>query len=133
MPAKTALYFCLASLAFGLLLLGYGMRKRRKPHAALMSAGMLLDLLLVLTLEFTKGAIATAMDDELTSWQMAHVATSTAAVLLYFPVGALGLLRLLNKGSASERSWHVRLGTLALAFRTLGYFFMFSMLPRSGT
>ncbi len=125
-------YPWLAGLAFTLLLTGFFVRKYdRRLHACLMGSGMLLDLCLVLILEFTKDAIATALGNELTSWQYAHVLTSATAVLFYFPVFILGCIRLTNPQSAPGlRTWHIRLGYCALGFRTLGFLFMFSMLGR---
>lgn len=122
-----------ATLAFILLLAGFLWRKRnRRLHAGLMTSGMVIDLTLVLLLEFTKDAVATAFGNELTAWQYAHVITSTLAVLFYIPVFALGSIRLLRPNSDQEiRHWHMQLGYFALFFRTLGFLFMFSMLGRA--
>lgn len=128
------LYPALATLSFALLLAGFRLRLT-KPwrHAALMSAGMALDLALVLTLELTRNAVATAIGPELTALQRIHVAASTAAVALYLPVFALGAVRLFRPASANEafRTWHRRLGYAALGFRATGFLFMFSMLSRA--
>lgn len=127
------LYPVLATLAFALLLAGFRLRARSPGrHAALMAAGMALDLGLVLALELTKDAVATAMGPELTGLQRVHVAASSAAVALYVPVFALGAVRLFRPSSANAalRGWHRRLGYAALAFRAVGFAFMFAMLGR---
>jgi hypothetical protein len=53
-------------------------------------------------------------------------------VLLYFPVFALGLIRLRNPSRAniSLRTYHRRLGYAALSLRTVGFAFMFSIVGR---
>jgi hypothetical protein len=95
-----------------------------------MSAGMGLDLIIVLILEFGRDAVGTALGPSLNGWQQAHVLTSTLAVLFYFPVFVLGFLRWRGSLSLVQRAWHVRLGYCALACRTLGFVFMYSMLGR---
>lgn len=128
------LYFSLATIAFALLLAGFTQRFRRVGlHAALMSAGMALDLTLVLALEVTKGAVATALEHQLTAVQGVHVAASALAVALYVPVFAMGFVRLYRASAANValRVWHRRLGYVALFFRAVGFLFMFSMLGRS--
>ncbi len=118
-----------ATFAFALLLGGFAVRRRRRDlHAGLMSAGMGLDLIIVLILEFGRGAVGTALGPTLTGAQQIHVAASTLAVAFYIPVFVLGLLRLRGRGS---REWHLRLGYCALACRAIGFLFMFSMLGRA--
>jgi hypothetical protein len=128
------LYPSLATAAFALLLTGFAFRKRGSlRHAWLMGAGMALDLALVLTLEFTRNAIATALGGKLTGPQLTHILASTLAVLLYFPVFALGFKRLHAPSSANEvlRTWHMRLGFMALSLRAVGFAFMFSIVGRT--
>jgi hypothetical protein len=127
------LYPALATLAFALLVAGFALRARgRGRHAALMSAGMALDLGLVLTLELTKNAFGTVVGGGLSPAQAVHVGASSLALLLYFPVFALGWVRLFHPSGANLalRAWHRRLGYVALAFRTVGFFFLFAMLGR---
>jgi hypothetical protein len=133
-PASFNAYSSLATLAFALLLTGFGLRKRgRGRHALLMGLGMALDLALVLVLEFSRDAVGTALGDELNPWQQAHVAASAMAVLLYFPVFTMGWLRLFyTESRPALRLWHIRLGYGALFFRTLGFLFMFSIAGRAG-
>jgi len=132
MPAF--LYPSLATLAYALLLVGFALRFRGSlRHAWLMGAGMALDLTLVLTLEFTRNAIGTALGGTLSVPQMTHILASTLAVLIYIPVFALGFLRLREATPANVnlRTWHRRLGTAALGLRTVGFAFMFSIVGRS--
>lgn len=120
-----------ATFAFALLLSGFAVRRsRRDLHVGLMSGGMGLDLIIVLLLEFGRGAVATAVGEELSFLQKTHVASSTLAVLLYFPVFGLGFLRWRGSGSLAQRAWHTRLGYGALALRAIGFASMFSMLGR---
>ena len=126
-------YPYLATLAYALLLTGFALRFRGAlRHACLMGAGMGLDLALVLTLELGRNAVGTALGGTLTALQLTHVACSTLAVVIYLPVFALGLQRLLRPSTAnlSLRHWHRRLGYAALGFRTVGFLFMFSIVGR---
>ncbi len=122
-----------ATFAFVLLLTGFAVRSsKRDLHVGLMSAGMGLDLIIVLILEFGRDAVGTALGSSLGPWQQAHVIFSTLAVVFYIPVFILGLLRWRGSGSLSQRLWHIRLGYCALACRALGFAFMFSMLGPRG-
>src|SRR4051812_34019096 len=124
-------YPLLATLAFAVLLAGFAQRiSRPRLHAGLMSAGMALDLGLVLTLEVTRDAVATALGGELSALQRVHVMSSGMAVALYLPVFGLGCWRLFQPWSAGlpAKTWHRRLGYAALLFRAVGFVFMFSML-----
>jgi hypothetical protein len=127
------LYPVLATVAFALLLTGFALRKRGKlRHAWLMGSGMAIDLTLVLTLEITRNAIATALGT-LTLYQQIHVGSSTLAVFLYIPVFVLGLKRLRAPSTANIalRAWHEKLGYAALALRAVGFAFMFSIVGLS--
>ena len=128
-------YPWIAAFGFALLLAGFLFRKRdRRLHAALMSAGMALDLGLVLILEFSKNAIGTVFHEKLNVWQQLHVGTATFAVALYIPIFALGCLRLFRPEldrSGIAKYWHIRLGICALVSRSASFLFMFSMLGRS--
>lgn len=128
MPAF--LYPGLASFSYALLLAGFALRQRGAlRHAWLMGSGMALDLTLVLTLEFTRNAIGTALGGTLSAPQITHILASTLAVLIYFPVFALGFVRLRRPTAANIplRTWHRRLGYAALGLRTIGFAFMFSI------
>lgn len=122
-----------ASFAFLLLLLGFSVRRsRRDLHVGLMCGGMGLDLIIVLLLEFGRDAVGTALANGLTTWQQIHVGASTLAVLFYVPVFALGFLRWRNPAAPAHfRKWHLRLGYCALACRSVGFLFMFSIVGRN--
>ena len=121
------IYMWIATVAWLCLMSGYLARKKRSTHVNLMRAGIFLDIGLVLFLQFTRGAIQTALSFELALLKQLHIAASTIALLLYFPILYLGFQLLKGKGTAEMRARHIRLGTTALIFRTLGFLLMFSM------
>lgn len=129
MAVFTTPYMTVATLAYSLLCLGLRFRKNRRTHAIFMSSGILLDLMVVLILEFQREAIATALAFTLNPFQQAHIGTSALAILFYFPTVVLGVLQLnkIVRGSRI-RKWHIRLGVTAFLFRTAGFLLMFSML-----
>lgn len=120
----------IATVAWLLLLLGYAMRRNRAIHVPLMLLGISSDILLVLYLQLTKSAVETALSFSLSSLQQLHIACSSVALILYFPVLFLGFTLLRGRATKSARKLHVRLASTALVFRTLGFFLMFSMLGR---
>ena len=129
-------YMRVASGNFFILLLGLTLRKSRPiAHARLMTAAITSDLLLVLTLQYQRSAIQTALAFKLSALNQAHIFCSSAATLLYIPMLIMGY-RLYSArkerrtGSAPDHTWHRSLGFLTLAFRTLGFFLMFSMLNK---
>lgn len=125
----TTPYMALASFAYGLLCWGLVYRRQREKHTLFMNLGIALDLSLVLLLELQRGAIATAVDFSLNTWQQAHIACSSLAVLLYLPTAYLGWQRYRTpQSSLALREWHKRCGLAAFAFRTLGFILMFSLL-----
>jgi hypothetical protein len=126
-------YLWFATFAFILLLLGFSVRhSRRDLHVGLMCGGMGLDLIIVILLEFGRDAVATAIGPGLTPFQQLHVASSTLAVLFYLPVFGLGMARWRNPDSSPAlKRWHKRLGYCALACRTVGFLFMFSIVGKS--
>ena len=126
-------YPWLASLAFALLWLGFYWRKGpRNYHVAAVCASMAIDLCLVLVLEFTKDAVATAISLSLNGFQQVHIFASTMAIVFYVPVFVLGWIRWKRPGSGIHlKEWHRRLGYCALFFRTIGFLFMFSIIGRT--
>ena len=97
-----------------------------------MASAIVIDLSLVLILEFSRSAIATAIGPNLNTLQRLHVGFSTLAVALYIPVIILGWRMLYKAGSATgkQKKWHRRLGYAAFTARTMSFLFMFSMLDR---
>lgn len=119
-----------ASFNFCLLWVGISFLKTsKKVHAALMGTAIVSDLILVLLLQIERNAVQTAASFTLSPLEQAHVLSSLVATLLYFPLMFYGL-KLLRR--PEERSIYIQrhraLGLAAIAFRTLGFFLMFSML-----
>jgi hypothetical protein len=121
------IYMWIATVAWLCLISGYLARKKRSLHVTLMRTGIFLDIGLVLFLQFTRGAIQTALSFELALLKQLHIAASTIALLLYFPILYLGFQLLKGRGTAETRALHIKVGTTALFFRTLGFLLMFSM------
>lgn len=119
----------LATVAWGLLVVGYGLRRRLRLHVTLMLSGILLDVSLVLYLEMTRGAVEKALSFELSFFKQLHVVFSAAALALYLPTVVLGAALLRGRGSPL-RSVHIRIATTALCLRTIGWGLMFSMWRR---
>lgn len=116
----------IATLAWILLSSGLVARKQKALHVGLMMTAISLDIALVLYLQITRGAVQTALSFTLSPLEITHIAFSSCALLLYFPVLFLGF-RLLRQSSAQLRRWHVRLALSAYIARTSGFLFMFSM------
>lgn len=124
----TSLYMALASTSYAFLVVGLLVRRTHlKTHVVLMNLGILIDLGLVLVLEFQRDAIATAISNKLSTFQQCHVAASSIAALLYLPVLSLGWIRYRNP-KTKYRDWHSKMGLAAFFFRTIGFLLMFSML-----
>ncbi len=122
-------FMFVASLNFFILWAGFFQRHENKNlHARMMATGILSDLSLVLILEFQRDAVATALAHQLSALNQAHIYCSTVATLLYLPLIYFGLKLLRGQDRAKILPLHRKLGYLALTFRTLGYFLMFSML-----
>lgn len=119
-------YMWLAALAFALLCAGFFLRHNRRVHPWLMLAGIGIDLSLVGVLQISRNAIGTALSFTLSPLQQAHIATSSVATVLYFPVLYLGW-KLWQRTNPATRALHTRVSLTALVFRTLGFFLMFSL------
>lgn len=122
-----------STFSFLLILAGFAVRRtHRDLHVALMCSGMGLDLIIVLLLEFSRDAVGVALGSSLTPFQLTHVIASTFAGAFYIPVFVLGYKRWRNPSAPeSLRTWHLRLGYLALACRAVGFLFMFSIVGRN--
>lgn len=116
-----------ATLAYALLLAGIFFRKKKEIHAPLMILGIGLDLFLVIFLSVFRNAISVAANEPLNLIQYGHVSASTFAVILYFPVFYLGMIRYGGNASTEQKRQHRNFGLLAIIFRTVGYVLMFSM------
>ncbi len=117
----------IASCAWLLLVVGYGLRRNRNLHVRFVVSGIVLDILLVLYLQVTRSAIQSALAFSLKLLQQVHIGFSTIALLLYFPVLYLGFRLWRGGGRPGLRDLHRKLACAALFFRTLGFIFMFSM------
>ena len=115
-----------ASVAFALLVGGVISRKHRNRHVTFMAAGIGLDTELVLALQIQRNVIQDAMTQSYSLLESAHIATSSTAFALYFPVVFLGVRQFLGKGSPQGRVWHIRIAVTAFVFRALGFGLMFS-------
>jgi hypothetical protein len=125
-------YMAIATASYLLLVRGFfASRGDRRTHGMFMAAGVLTDLVLVLTLEAQRHAIDTAVSLSLNAWQQAHVVCSTMATVLYVPLLITGVMMFRNPNlRARFGRFHAPVGTAAFVFRTLGFFLMFSMLGR---
>lgn len=124
-------YMGVATLSYAFLIAGLAERKRRRAHVPLMLVATLMDLGLVVLLEARRGAVDTALSNQLNALELTHVAASTAAATLYVPTLVLGSLLLLRRRNPPAiRTLHIRIALAAFAFRTIGFIFMFTMAPR---
>jgi hypothetical protein len=122
-------YMLIATFSYSLLLWGFLQRRNRNMHVPLMNAGIAIDIFLVLLLELQRDAIGTAMGFGLNPFQQGHIAASTVALVLYFPLLWLGWrLHLGKTQSMKTKEWHKRMGIAAFAFRSIGFLLMFSLL-----
>jgi Kef-type K+ transport system membrane component KefB len=119
----------IASGAWILLTAGLISRHRPTTHRVLIVIAIVTDVALVLHLQVTRGAIQQALSFERAALQQAHIAVSTLALLLYFPL--LWFLTRPLHGSAitTTHPRYARLLPLVYGLRTLGFLLMFSMLP----
>ncbi len=120
-------YSILATLAFALLVLGWTQRRRRRRHVPLVLGGIGIDLTVVVMLEVGRGVLGMAIHDEWSLLQILHIGLSSLAVLLYLPTLGLGITLLRGKGGVRVRTLHRRFATSALAARTAGFLFMWSV------
>jgi hypothetical protein len=126
----TTPYMGMATASYGVLLTGVFATRRGGPlHRLLMSVGVGADLLQVLWIEFSRSAIAETVRLELPLLPFLHVLTSATAVVIYAPALWFGWKAYGEKAESKARRIHRNLGIAALAFRSIGYLLMFSLLP----
>ena len=121
-------YMLIATISYFLMLAGFYYRRIRQLHMPLMFAAIILDLSLVLILEFQREAIKTAMAMSLSPLQQAHIGFSTLATLCYFPLLFWGYRIWKNQSTNQQLSLHKKVGKFAFVFRTIGFLLMFSLL-----
>lgn len=68
---------------FVLIFIGVALRKNRKVHPPIMITCFLVDLALVLYLEFTRGAIKEAADRVMEPMMLIHIIVATLSIGLY--------------------------------------------------
>lgn len=117
----------MATLSYSGMVAGYWQRLNRALHVRLMTSAILIDLALVLILEFQRHAVETAIAMKFGLLQQAHIGTSLVATILYFPILGMGYY-LWNNPNPKIKNWHMRVGKTAFFFRTLGFILMFTLL-----
>lgn len=119
-------YKLIATIAFVLLTAAFAVHRRRRPHVALALSAIALDLGMVLWLEFERSVIAKA-SGEVTydGYEIAHIVSSSIAVLLYLPTLYLGFKLL--KGDNSVRKAHKYVAEAAYLFRAVGFALMWAV------
>ncbi len=121
------LYKAIATVAFALLWAAWAQRRRRALHVRLAFAGIMIDVAMVLFLEFSRDVIGLTTQKDWSLVQWTHIGSSVLAVLLYLPVVWLGISLLRNAASSGARIAHRRLAVAALVFRTVGFCCMWSL------
>ncbi len=121
-------YMAVATLAYSSMCFGVLNRTTPKIHSKFMVIAILIDFLIVLTLEIKRNAIKKALAFSLLPLQQTHIAMSSVALLFYFPIAYLGIKALNHKLSEKERILHMRFGITSFIFRSIGFVLMFSML-----
>ncbi len=118
----------IATVTWLCLILGYTQRHTPARHVPLVVTGIIGDFLLVGYLQFTRDAVQTAASFTLGPLEMIHIGFSTLALVFYIPTAIHGSKIYRGKEEATTREKHKKFAMLALACRTLGFIFMFSML-----
>lgn len=121
-------YMLVATISYFLMLAGFYYRRIRPMHMPLMLMAIILDLSLVLVLEFQRNAIKTAVSMSLSPLQQAHIGFSTLATICYFPLLFWGYRIWQNQSSENQLRLHKKIGKFAFVFRTVGFLLMFSLL-----
>lgn len=125
---SSAVFFQLQSFAiFCLMFAGiYVIRQQnRRRHIQLMSTAMLWDILLILQIEFTRSAIATAVEPLANAMILnIHISIAVSCVILYIAMAITGT-KLLSSNCQEKfsriRLWHKRLGVLTIIMRILTF------------
>jgi len=121
----------LATLAFALIVAGWTQRRRRERHVPLVLAGMGLDLAMVVWLEISRSVVeevaGTVQHVPFPAIRWAHIASSTLAVVFYFPTLWFGFRMLRGATDPAVRKRHAVVATLALVLRTIGFVCMWGV------
>jgi hypothetical protein len=116
-----------ATAAWATLTLGVAFWARPRVHLRLVALGMLVDVALVLHLQFTREAVQQAVRFDRPVLEQAHIAVSTLAVVLYVPTMIFLVHLLKDPDIRGYRRRYVRTFWAAYALRTAGFVLMFSM------
>lgn len=102
----------LSILAFLLLLAGYGARRKKAAHIALMLTAFVIDMGIVVYIEVTRDALASAKA-KMGPLMIVHIALSVAVLVFYAGQIVSGVRK--ARGRASR--WHATGGPLLLLTR----------------
>ncbi len=121
-----------SSIAVLLIALGWKFKKRAEIHIPLMASAFVLDLSLLLYIEFTRHAIETLQKDITTATHEGllyfHVMVSAIMLILYFVQIGTGIR--LAKGNAVSRVFHKNAAIAFVACRLLNYVTSFFVTPQ---
>lgn len=128
---NTALLFQIQSfLILSMIIFGVYVRRNRSLHVKTMATAITWDIILILQIELSRGAIvkaSKAMTNQM--WLNIHVSIAVTTVLLYFGLIYTGRKMLNNQESIRPK--HKILGYTALVFRTLTFLTSFLAVPAS--
>jgi hypothetical protein len=120
-----------ATLAYVLLVAGWSQRRRRERHVPLVLSGMALDLAMVVWLEVSRSVVeevaGSAPHVPFPAIRWAHIASSTLAVVFYFPTLWFGFRLLRGATDPAVRKRHATFATLALVLRSVGFLCMWGV------
>ena len=120
MSTMSAIFHLQAFLILCLMILGIGLRRRRRLHVPIMSAVIVWDLVLVLQIELFRDAIFKASRFMENSWLLnVHILLAVSTLVTYG--FALYTGRRLLKNDNSIRKFHQRVGGIAFSLRVLTF------------
>jgi uncharacterized membrane protein YozB (DUF420 family) len=120
---QTQSFFILALMIFGI-----SQAKNRARHVKIMAATMIWDVLLILQVELSRGAIMKASKAMINPlWLNIHVSIAVTTVILYVFMVLTGRKVLQGEGQLLKR--HRLLGWATLAMRTLTFATSFMAVP----
>lgn len=109
-----------SSLILLLIFFGISKSKQRKTHVKIMSSAIIWDILLILQIELSRGAVAKASKALSNPIILnIHVSLAVSSVILYGVMVYLG--RRVLKGDNEILSLHKKFGLLTVICRTLTY------------
>lgn len=117
----TAIIFQIQSfLILSLIFVGIYFRKERSKHVKIMGSAIAWDIILILQIELTRSAIATAVKPIENKMMLnIHISIAVLTVLFYFAMIFTG--RSLLSGNSDIRSKHKLLGWCTVVLRVLTF------------